>query len=70
MTGETLTCGSYCPSCGWEVTATAAGRFLTLQEWNARHKGQRCHHCNDDLMPQEFASSEAAAMWAIIHPGN
>jgi hypothetical protein len=67
MSGETLTCGSYCPSCGWEIIKLP---FLTLEEWNARRKGQPCPHCHDELMPQEFHHDDALLMWATINPHN
>jgi hypothetical protein len=65
-----LTCGVYCPSCGYSVTSTGAGRFLSLVEWQERHGNSKCPECRDCLMPQEFDSSEAGAIWATIHPAN
>lgn len=68
MTGQgVLTCGYYCPSCGDSVTRTAAGRFLTLAEWEERNAGRVCRRCGSEIMPQEFPASDAAGVWAMIH---
>jgi hypothetical protein len=64
---EMLTCGSYCPACGWSITKTAAGRFPTLDEWEKNNHGAKCSTCGEPLMPHEFPASEAGGVWAMLH---